>query len=136
MLISWSIPNFIWQPIASTTWAFSSSACGAADLLDGRVLVHDSSKEHFFALKVVEGTLTKLDGDMMQDLSLSDGRQMLEDPVFTFFQAQQLTKVPFHLPPATGGAGGVCKKPSANTEDPVTHFALPFRAMYPQGLQG
>ena len=99
---------------------------GLPALLDGRYVVHDSSKEHFFALKVVEGTLTKLDGDMMQDLSLSDGRQMLEDPVFTFFQVQQLTKVPFHLPPATGGAGGVCKKPSANTEDPVTHFACPL----------
>ena len=99
---------------------------GLPALLDGRYVVHDSSKEHFFALKVVEGTLTKLDGDMMQDLSLSDGRQMLEDPVFTFFQVQQLTRVPFHLPPATGGAGGVCKKPSANTEDPVTHFACPL----------
>ena len=57
--------------------------------------MHDSSKEHFFALKVVEGILTKLDGDMMQDLSLSDGRQMHQDPVFTFFQVQQLTRVPF-----------------------------------------
>ena len=40
--------------------------------------------------------------------------------------SRTLSKVPFHLPPATGGAGGVCKKPSANTEGPVTHFACPL----------
>lgn len=53
---------------------------GLPALLDGQYVGHDSPKEHFFALKIVEGILAKLDGDMVQDLSLSDGRQMLQDP--------------------------------------------------------
>ena len=89
-------------------------------------MCHDSSKEDFFALKVVEGTLTKLDGDIAQNLSLSDGRQMLQDPVFTFFQVQQLTRVPFHLLQLVALVVCVCKKPSANTEDPVARFACPL----------
>ena len=60
-----------------------------------RMILPASASLQFFASKVVEGILTKFDGDMMEELTLSLG-EVLQNPAFGFSQIQQQTGVLFH----------------------------------------
>ena len=57
---------------------------------DGKYIVHDAAKKHFFALSMREGFVQSIDDTAVAQVSLSCLRSMLDDSNFTFYKCQVL----------------------------------------------
>ena len=60
-------------------------------LPDGKYIVHDAQKQHFFALHACEGSFRQMDGSTHSWLSLQTVHTLLTDTNFTLYQFRPLS---------------------------------------------
>ena len=106
-------------------------------LLDGKYIVHDGLKQHFWALCVCEGVFTQRDGSDTKALTFSMVRDLLNDSSFNFFQFKACNTQCYLTHDCSGGSGMVYKRPSSSLpERPTPFYACPLQQCPVPGCGG